>query len=72
MKMLTKIIYASSPEGLNSKMEDMSAEGWLPIGSHSVVTTHSQNRYSGSQHMDTIHKTEYSITMQKNLLENQD
>ena len=63
--MLTKIIYASSPEGLNSKMEDMSAEGWLPIGSHSVVNTHSQNRYSGSQHMDTIHKTEYSITMQK-------
>jgi hypothetical protein len=53
-------------------MEDMSAEGWLPIGSHSVVNTHSQNRYSGSQHMDTIHKTEYSITMQKNLLENQD
>ena len=63
--METKIIYASSPEGLNSKMEDMIAEGWLSVGSHSVVNTHSQNRYSGSQHMDTIHKTEYSITMQK-------
>ena len=70
--METKIIYASSPEGLNSKIEDMVAQGWLSVGSHSVVNTHSQNRYSGTQHMDTIHKTEYSITMQKIILENQD
>ena len=70
--METKIIYASSPEGLNSKIEDKVAQGLLSVGSHSVVNTHSQNRYSGSQHMDTIHKTEYSITMQKIILENQD
>lgn len=67
--MKTKIIYASSPEGLNSKIEEMGADGWLPLGSHSVIVNHSQNRYSGSQHMDTIHKTEYSITMQKTAVE---
>lgn len=60
-----KIISASSPESLNSKIEEMIAEGWEPIGSHSAVNLHSQNRYAGSQHMDTIHKTEYSITMGK-------
>ena len=43
----------------------MSADGWEPVGSHSVVVIHSQNRYAGSQHMDTINETEYSITMQK-------
>jgi len=58
-----KIISASSPEGLNSKIQDMIAEGWEPIGSHSVVNLHSQNRYSGMQLMDTLHKAEYSITM---------
>jgi len=60
-----KIITASSPETLNTKIQEMSANGWEPMGSHSAVVTHSQNRYSGSQHMDTIHKTEYSITMAK-------
>jgi hypothetical protein len=41
----------------------MIAEGWEPLGSHSAVSTHSQNRYSGMQLMDTLHKAEYSITM---------
>ncbi len=58
-----KIITASSPDGLNSKVQDMIAEGWEPLGSHSAVNTHSQNRYAGTQHMDTRHETEYSITM---------
>ena len=58
-----KIISASSPDGLNSKVQDMIAEGWEPLGSHSAVNIHSQNRYAGTQHMDTLHKTEYSITM---------
>jgi hypothetical protein len=58
-----KIITASSPEGLNKKVQDMIAEGWEPMGSHSAVVIHSQNRYAGSQHMDTTHETEYSITM---------
>lgn len=46
-------------------IQEMSAEGWEPIGSHSAVVVHSQNRYAGTQHMDTIHETEYSITMRK-------
>jgi hypothetical protein len=33
---------------------------------------HSQNRYSGTQHMDTIHKLEYAITMRMTDLENQE
>lgn len=60
-----KIISASSSHSLNKKIEEMNAEGWEPIGSHSVVIVHSQNRYAGSQHMDTLHEAEYSITMQK-------
>jgi hypothetical protein len=60
-----KIITASSSTALNKKIEEMSADGWEPIGSHSAVVVHSQNRYAGSQHMDTIHETEYSISMQK-------
>jgi hypothetical protein len=60
-----KIITASSSTTLNKKIEEMSADGWEPIGSHSAVVVHSQNRYTGSQHMDTINETEYSITMQK-------
>lgn len=62
---LNKIITASSSNGLNKIIQDMSADGWEPIGSHSVVVIHSQNRYAGSQHMDTLNETEYSITMQK-------
>jgi hypothetical protein len=61
----SKIISASSPSSLNKKIAEMIAEGWEPIGSHSVVVVHSQNRYAGSQHMDTIHEQEWSITMQK-------
>lgn len=73
MKMMKiKIISASSPESLNSKIEQMMTEGWEPIGSHSAVNIHSQNRYAGSQHMDTIHRTEYSITIRNTNLEVQD
>lgn len=53
-------------------MEDHITQGWEPIGSHSVVVIHAQNRYSGSQHMDTLYKTEYSITMRNTDLENQE
>jgi hypothetical protein len=60
-----KIITASSSNQLNNKITEMSADGWEPVGSHSAVVVHSQNRYAGNQHMDTINETEYSITMQK-------
>lgn len=70
--MKTKILTASSPDRLNSLMEDHITQGWEPIGSHSVVVIHAQNRYSGSQHMDTLYKTEYSITIQNKNLEYQE
>lgn len=72
MKMKIKILTAGSPERLNSLLEDHITQGWEPVGSHSVVVIHSQNRYSGSQHMDTIHKLEYAITMRNTDLKNQE
>lgn len=65
---MTTIITAPSSTALNSKIEKMIEEGWKPIGGHTAIVVHSQNRYSGMQHMDTIHETEYSITMTKELL----
>ena len=66
MKMkINKIIVASSSTQLNNRINEMTTEGWEQIGSHSVVVVHSQNRYAGSQHMDTNNETEYSATMQK-------
>ena len=60
-----KIVSASSPEGLSNKVNLFISEGWKPIGSHCVVEEHRQNRYSGSQHMDTTIKVEYSQTIIK-------
>ncbi len=56
-----KIVSSTFPEGLTSKVKEMMEEGWKPIGGHSVVETHKQNRYSGSQHMDTIIKIEFCV-----------
>lgn len=64
--MKTKIICESSAIRLNQEIEKLITDGWEPVGSHSVVVIHSQLRYSGAQHMDTLHEAEYSITMQKN------
>ena len=64
MKMMKiKIITASSTHSLNKQISDMITEGWEPVGSHSVTTIHSQNRFSGTQHMDTLHESEYAMTM---------
>jgi hypothetical protein len=65
-----KIISSSSPQLLSNTINLLIGEGWEPIGSHQVVVIHSQNRYSGSQHMDTKHETEYSQTMVKKTNEN--
>ena len=59
------IISSSSPEGLNSKINANMQNGWKPLGSHQVVRSHSQNRFRGDQLVDTIHQSEYSITMIK-------
>jgi len=60
-----KIITSSSPEQLSSRVMDYIKEGWKPVGGHSVVEIHRQNRFSGQQHMDTTIKVEYSQTITK-------
>lgn len=63
--METIIISSSSTHGLNEKIKQYSNEGYVVVGSHSVVETHHQNRFRGSQHMDTLIEHEYSITLKK-------
>ena len=60
-----KIITSGSAHGLNETIEKMIVDGWKPLGSHQVVAKHSQNRFAGTQHRDTIHELEYSQTMIK-------
>ena len=57
-----KVVTSHSPANLSETINLLINEGWEPIGSHQVVLQHSQNRYSGSQHMDTLHKFDYSQT----------
>ena len=68
-----KIVSSHSPQGLSNTINLLIGEGWEPMGPHQVVVIHSQNRYSGMQHMDTKHETEYSQTMvretKKNVIE---
>jgi len=63
--MKQKIITSRSASGLNSKIEEMQKDGWEPIGSHQVVTTHKQPRYRGNQLGDVEYTQEYSQTMKK-------
>lgn len=60
-----QILYSGSPSGLTQKVNEQIKEGWKPVGGHSVVEHHRQNRFSGSQHMDTRIESEYSQTMIK-------
>ena len=60
-----KILTSSSPETLTSNVRLLINEGWKPIGGHSVVEVHRQNRFRGDQLVDTIVKVEYSQTLIK-------
>jgi hypothetical protein len=60
-----KIITSGNPSDLNSTINNYISEGWKVVGSHQVVVTRSQNRYSGSQHMDTLNHVEYSVSLSK-------
>ena len=60
-----KVIYASSPSELSTKVNQYINEGFEPIGSHQVATIHSQNRFRGDQLVDTKHELEYSQTLIK-------
>lgn len=59
------IITAGTAHSLNQKIADKMKEGYTPIGSHTVVQEHAQNRFAGSQHMDTQYQVEYAQTMVK-------
>ena len=59
------IIRSSTVDVLNEKVNDLILIGYEPIGSHQVVVIKSQNRYSGTQHIDTINTIEYSQTVKK-------
>jgi hypothetical protein len=58
-----KVIVSHSGEDLTRKVKESMELGWIPQGSHQVVVKHSQNRFSGTQHRDTINEMEYTQTM---------
>ena len=61
--METLIISSKSLQGLNEKIEKYYNEGYGVVGGHQVVEVHHQNRFRGTQHVDTIVEHEYSITL---------
>ena len=60
-----KVIYASSPSELTTKVNMNINDGFEPIGSHQVATIHAQNRFRGDQLVDTKYELEYSQTLIK-------
>ena len=67
---MEQIILASTNKvGLEKKIREAIGEGFVPVGSHQVVTIYSQNKFSGSQHMATQHELEYSQSMVRNQAE---
>ena len=58
-----KVIYASSPSELSTKVNQYLNEGFEIVGSHQVQIIHSENRYRGDQHLDTKNELEYSQTI---------
>ena len=63
-----KIITAASAGELTKKVNELMdvvtlSQCWKPDGSHKIVETHRQNRYSGTQLKDTVITVEYSQTM---------
>jgi hypothetical protein len=62
-----KIIESGSPNSLTREVNELIKEGWTPVGSHQVITRREQNRFRGTQHVDTLNDIEYSQTMIKTL-----
>jgi hypothetical protein len=60
-----KIIESGSPNSLTREVNELIKEGWTPVGSHQVVIRKEQNRFRGTQHVDTLNDIEYSQTMIK-------
>ncbi len=60
-----QVLTARSASELNAKIAYSIEQGFKPVGSHHVVETHHQMRFSGSQHKDTVIDLEYSQTVRK-------
>lgn len=60
-----KIVSSSFPSGLTKTVMEFIKNGWKPIGGHQVVEVHRQNRFSGTEHRDTIIESEYTQTLIK-------
>ena len=58
-----KVIVTHSGEELTKKVKESMELGWTPQGSHQVVVTNTQNRFSGSQIHSSHSTVEYSQTM---------
>ena len=63
--MKQKVLIANSVHKLNAKIQKSLENGWLPVGSHCVITVHIQNSFRGANHMHAIYTTEYSQTIKK-------
>ena len=61
-----KVLSSSSPQGLTEKVNGHVAEGYTPTCGVIVNIIQSQNRFRGSQHVDTINKLEYVQSVIKN------
>lgn len=60
-----KVVMTHSISQLNEIVGVLIKDGWKPVGGHQVVIRHSQNRFRGTQHVDTLHEHEYTQTMIK-------
>lgn len=63
MKQEYLILTASSAFDLTKKVNEHIQIRYKPEGSHQVHIKHSQNRFAGTQHRDTVNELEYSQTM---------
>lgn len=59
------ILTSSSSFELKEMVNKRIDDGWEVVGGLNVVIVHSQNRFRGTQHIDTLNKVEYSISMIK-------
>lgn len=64
-----QVVSSSHSGGLTSKVNTYIKDGWRPISGHLVVEVHRQNRFSGSQHIDTKIEVEYSQSMTREVIE---
>lgn len=60
-----KVVISHSTHELTKQVKELINEGWTPIGSHQSSIRHSQNRFRGDQHVDTLNDIEFTQTMMK-------